>query len=165
MYRIYLLITFACLYALFGCASKQKAAITKPPAEAVKAPVATKPKPAPEQPQAPKPVVQAVKSEDGSIDGEIVGTPIPGSRFYKLKIGMTLAQVENLIGKANDTDSRVTGKQFQPFYFGGDTQRTESFYKNEGQLTFSNTNPDTAADTLIRIVINPNASGKKVVQK
>jgi len=102
-----------------------------------------------------------VKSEDGLIKGEVVGTPTPESKFAKLKIGMTLEQVENLIGRPNSTDSRITGKQYQPFYFGGDTQRTEAFYKNEGQLTFSNMHPDSAADTLIRIMVNPNATGKR----
>ena len=102
-----------------------------------------------------------VKSADGLIEGEIVGTPAPGSKFDKLQIGMTLEQVEKLIGQPNDKDSRITGKQYQPFYFGGDTQRTEAFYKGEGQLTFSNLHPDSAADTLIRIIANPNATGSR----
>lgn len=123
-----------CLFLLFGCASPQKAGTANPD-------------------------IRVVKSADGLLKGEIVGTPAPGSKFDKLKIGMTLKQVENLIGQPNDTDSRITGKQYQPFYFGGDTQRTEAFYKGEGQLTFSNMHPDSAADTLIRIMVNPNAAG------
>lgn len=123
-----------CLPILFGCALPQKAETANPD-------------------------IRVVKSEDGLLKGEIVGTPAPGSKFDKLKIGMTLEQVENLIGKPNDTDSRITGKQYQPFYFGGDTQRTEAFYKGEGQLTFSNMHPDSAADTLIRILVKPNAAG------
>ena len=103
--------------------------------------------------------IRAVTSADGLIKGQIIGTPAPGSKFDKLKIGMTLEQVENLIGRPNDTDSRITGKQYQPFYFGGDTQRTEAFYKGEGQLTFSNMRPDSTADTLIRIIVNPNTTG------
>jgi hypothetical protein len=105
----------------------------------------------------PKAEVHAVKSDDGSVDGEIIGTPAPDSKFSQLKIGMTLQQVKNLIGQPNHTDSRVTGKQYQPFYFGGDTQRVEAFYKNEGRLTFSNIQPDNAADTLIQIMVNPDA--------
>lgn len=94
-------------------------------------------------------------SEDGLVKGEIVGTPTAGSKFAQLKIGMKLEQVENLIGPPNRTDSRITGKQYQPFYFGGDTQRTEAYYKNEGQLTYSNLQQDSPADTLIRIVVVP----------
>ena len=93
------------------------------------------------------------------INGEIVGTPAPGSKFAQLKIGMSLEQVENLIGQPDNTDSRITGKQYQPFYFGGDTQRTEAFYKNEGQLTFSNIHPDSTADKLIRIRVDPDFTG------
>jgi hypothetical protein len=105
--------------------------------------------------------IRMVNSADGLIKGEIVGTPAPGSKFDKLQIGMKLEQVEKLIGQPNDTDSRITGKQYQPFYFGGDTQRTEAFYKGEGQLTFSNMHPDSAADTLIKIMVNPNATGSR----
>lgn len=99
-------------------------------------------------------------SPDGLTKGEIIGTPAPASRFSQLQIGMRLKQVTRLIGPPDSSDSRITGKQYQPFYFGGDTQRTEAFYKNEGQLTFSNTSSDSAPDTLIRIRVNPNANGK-----
>jgi hypothetical protein len=95
---------------------------------------------------------------DGSFDGEIIGTPAPDSKFSHLKIGMTLEQVKKLIGQPNHTDSRITGKQYQPFHFGGDTQRTEAYYKNEGRLTFSNIQPDSPADTLIQIMVNPDAN-------
>ncbi len=142
------LVLIVCLVTLSGCASRQKVETTKSAAETAKA-------------TGPKVPGRPVKSADGSIDGEIVGIPAPGSKFAQLQIGMTIRQVEDLIGKPNDTDSRITGKQYQPFYFGGDTERTEAFYKNEGQLTFSNIHPDSAADTLIRIVVNPDASGSR----
>jgi hypothetical protein len=134
------IIFIICTIFLFGCASKQKAKAISP-AKISKA----------------KAEVHAVKSDDGSVDGEIIGTPAPDSKFSQLKIGMTLQQVKNLIGQPNHTDSRVTGKQYQPFYFGGDTQRVEAFYKNEGRLTFSNIQPDSTADTLIQIMVNPDA--------
>ena len=73
---------------------------------------------------------------------------------------MTLEQVERLIGMPDESDSRITGKQNRPFYFGGDTQRTEAYYKGEGHLTFSNTRPDNAPDTLIRITVYPDATAK-----
>ncbi len=148
MYRNNWLIPVVCFVCLFGCVSRQKVDTMKSAAEPIKA---AKAKPAA--------AVRVVKSADGLISGEIVGTPAPDSKFSQLQIGMTLGQVENLIGRPNNTDSRITGKQFQPFYFGGDTQRTEVFYKNEGQLTFSNMHPDSAADTLIRIMVNPDAAG------
>lgn len=134
--------------ALAACAAKQNTPPAKPPAEPVKA---AKPKPA----APPKPSTRKIKSADGTIEGEIVGTPAPESKFSKLQIGMTREQVENLIGPAYKTDSRVTGKQYQPFYFGGDTQRTEAYYRDEGQLTFSNRHPDDSPDILIRIQVSP----------
>jgi hypothetical protein len=142
------LVLIVCLVTLSGCASRQKVETTKSSAETAKATGSKVPG-------------RPVKSADGSIDGEIVGIPATGSKFAQLQIGMTIRQVEDLIGKPNDTDSRITGKQYQPFYFGGDTERTEAFYKNEGKLTFSNIHPDSAADTLIRIVVNPEASGSR----
>jgi hypothetical protein len=138
MYRSNWIISAVCLMFLFGCTASRKPALTGANAD-----------------------TRTVKSADGSIKGEIIGTPAPGSKFDKLQIGMTLEQVKKLIGQPNDTDSRITGKQYQPFYFGGDTQRTEVFYKGEGQLTFSNKHPDNAADTLIKIMVNPNATGNR----
>lgn len=153
------LVPAVCFIFLFGCATRQKADTdtAKPPAKTLKT-AESKPTPAP---PAVNTAVQKVKSADGSIEGEIVGTPAPDSKFAQLQIGMTMGQVENLIGRPDNTDSRITGRQYQPFHFGGDTQRTEAFYKGEGQLTFSNTQPDSAADTLIRIMVNPNASGSR----
>jgi hypothetical protein len=138
MYRNDWIISAVCLTLLFGCTTLHK--------------------PSPAEVNTDK---RSVKSADGLIKGEVIGTPAPGSKFDKLQIGMSLEQVEKLIGQPNDTDSRITGKQYQPFYFGGDTQRTEAFYKGEGQLTFSNRHPDSAADTLIRIMVNPNATGSR----
>ena len=89
--------------------------------------------------------MRSVTSADGLVKGEIVGIPAPASKFSQLQIGMTLEQVEHLIGMPYKSDSRITGKQYQPFYFGGDTQRTEAYYKGEGHLTFSNSRPDSAA--------------------
>ncbi|MEO6975685.1 MAG: hypothetical protein ABI144_07390 [Gallionella sp.] len=131
---------------LSGCASPHKPESAKPN-------VARKS-------TATKQVGRTVMSPDGLTKGEIIGTPAPASRFSQLQIGMRLKQVTRLIGPPDSSDSRITGKQYQPFYFGGDTQRTEAFYKNEGQLTFSNTSSDSAPDTLIRIRVNPNANGK-----
>jgi hypothetical protein len=147
MYRDNWLILAVCCIFLFGCASWQKANTDK----SKLAPTSS----------AAKAATRSVKSADGLINGEIVGTPAPGSKFDKLQIGMTLEQVEHLIGRPNDTDSRITGNLYQPFYFGGDTQRTEAFYKDEGQLTFSNVHPDSTADTLIRIMVEPDATGNR----
>ena len=100
-----------------------------------------------------------MKSRDGSFDGEIIGTPAPESKFAKVRIGMGLRQVEDLIGRSDDEDSHITGKQFIPFFFGGDTHRLEAFYKTEGVLTFSPGHFGGTPNVLIRIHVDPNASG------
>jgi hypothetical protein len=103
---------------------------------------------------------RTVKSMDGSFDGEIVGPdPAPGSKFSKVKIGMRIKQVEQLIGQPNDTDSHLTGKAFIPFFFGGDTHRTEYFYAHEGILTFSPAHFAGEPDTLVRIIVDPTEQG------
>jgi len=105
--------------------------------------------------------VKKVKSEDGSFDGVIIGTPAPASKFAKLRIGMTQRQVEDLIGRPDDEDSHITGKAFIPFFFGGDTHRLEAFYKNEGQLTYSPTHFGGNANVLMRIQVNTQATGMR----
>ena len=140
-----LIIPAVCLVVLVGCAARQKAESTgsKTHSAAAKSKADTR----------------KVTSEDGLVKGEIIGMPAAESKFSRLRIGMKLDQVEHLIGPPDDTNSRITGRQYQPFYFGGDTQRTEEFYKNEGQLTFSNIQHDSAVDTLIRITVKPKATG------
>jgi hypothetical protein len=143
--KAWLPLSFCCLAFLSGCASWQKAGTNNSTHHA---------------PPVAKPPVRSVTSADGLVKGEIVGIPAPASKFSQLQIGMTLEQVEQLIGMPDKSDSRITGKQYQPFYFGGDTQRTEAYYKGEGHLTFSNSRPDSAPDTLIRITVYPDATAK-----
>ena len=176
-----LLVSAACLVFLLGCASRQKS--EAPPADQAAGASKTTPAPAAGSPQsasgsktapapaasgskaAPAPAARTdgrkVKSPDGKVDGEIFGTPGAKSRFAKLQIGMSRTRVEKLIGRPDDSDAHVTGRQFQPFYFGGDTQRHEAFYKNEGQLTYSNSSRGSAPDTLIIILVDTKATGRR----
>jgi hypothetical protein len=81
-----------------------------------------------------------VKSQDGTFDGEIVGTPAANSKFAKLKIGMTMREVNGLIGAPDDLIRHETGKRWIPFYFGDDAQRMQALVKNEGCLTYTGGN-------------------------
>ena len=138
-----------CLVFLVGCASKKPTNAT--PTSSNSESAATS--------KASTSSGRIVKSKDGTIEGEIIGTPAPKSKFAKLRIGMTPEEVEHLIGRADDTDSHITGKVFIPFHFGGDKRRLEAFYKHEGQLTYSNTNNFVAPNALIKIEVNPKATG------
>ena len=92
---------------------------------------ATKSAPAKESPKK-----EAAKKE-APVEGEIVGKPAAGSKFAKLKIGMTLAQVEKLIGPPTKQWTHPTGKASIPFYFGPDRWVIQYSYKREGILTLN----------------------------
>jgi hypothetical protein len=102
------------------------------------------------------PNARIVKSRDGRFDGEMVGTPAPNSKFAKLKIGMELNEMSQLIGAANTMNSHETGKRWIPFYFGNDTRRVQLDYTGEGCLFFTGGNVyGGGGNELIRIVADP----------
>jgi len=158
MPRSYLLISGTCLVFLFGCASRQQTD-TPPPAAS---PSSSQPEPSVKAEPAPasgRADARKVKSKDGKVAGEIIGTPAANSKFAQLEIGMSRTRVEKLIGGPDDAATHITGRQFTPFYFGGDTQRYEAFYKDEGQLTYSNSSMRSAPETLIIIFVDRQAAG------
>lgn len=97
------------------------------------------------------------------VEGEIVGTEIPGSPFAKLEIGMSIKQVRESIGKANQDDaecgSYFTGKAFIPFHFGGDKMRQECAYKGLGRLSFTNQSDFDDRAVLIKIEYDASEDG------
>ena len=100
-----------------------------------------------------------VKSMDGTFDGEIVGTPAPASKFAKLRIGMTMREVNAAIGTPDDLTRHETGKRWIPFYFGDDAQRMQALVRNEGCLTYTGGNVfGGGGNQLIRIEVD--RSGK-----
>ena len=118
-------ITLAILLA--ACASRQPA-----PAQAT----------APAAPAAaPATASQPAKSRDGSFSGEILGTPVPNSKFAKLRIGMHMNEVQNVFNRAPDRlHSYESGKRWIPFYFGNDARRMQVLYRGEGCLIFTGGN-------------------------
>jgi hypothetical protein len=112
-----------------------------------------------EAPQPSSPNGRIVKSQDGTFDGEIVGTPAANSKFAKLKIGMTMREVNGLIGAPDDLIRHETGKRWIPFYFGDDAQRMQALVKNEGCLTYTGGNVfGGGGNQLIKIEVD--SSGK-----
>jgi len=160
MARNYLLISGACLVFLVGCASRQKTDTPPPAAASSSSQPATSAKTEPAPAAAPaRTDGRKVKSKDGKISGEIFGTPAAKSKFAQLEIGMSRGRVEKLIGVPDDSQTHITGRSFQPFYFGGDTQRYQAFYQGEGQLTYSNSSMRAAPETLIIISVDRKATG------
>jgi hypothetical protein len=102
---------------------------------------------------------KVVKGIDG-WEGEISGKPAPGSKFTKLKIGMGMKQVTDLIGQPSDQGAYVTGKAWIPFYFGSDRYRHELVYKGQGRLIFAGGSMgDYSSGHLISIIHNAQESG------
>lgn len=62
---------------------------------------------------------------------------IPSSSpFSKIKIGMSMNQVNQLIGMPSNKSSYPTINTFIPFYFGSDRIRTKYYYEGEGEIIF-----------------------------
>lgn len=115
-----------------------------------------------------KPVTDSTKVEAGQgtkvkgindWEGEITGVPAANSRFKKLKIGMPIKQVTDMIGQPTDQGAYITGKAFIPFYFGSDKSRWEMVYKGQGRLIFSSQAGFNAAWHLTWVIHNPNEPG------
>lgn len=84
---------------------------------------------------------QVVKSADGSYTGEIIGKPLPNSKFAGLKIGMQMNEVQSYMGRGPDRwHTYESGKRWIPFYFGNDARRMQVLYKGEGCLIFTEGN-------------------------
>lgn len=67
----------------------------------------------------------------------VAGKPVAGNKFAKLKIGMTLSQVERTIGPPTKQWKHATSKASIPYYFGPDRWVVEYSYKGEGVLTLN----------------------------
>lgn len=103
-----------------------------------KAPAVVKAAPAKESPRKRNvrkgtPAVQ----EDTATQEDTVESASIESRFSKLKLGMTLTQVEQAIGQPDKQVTHSTSKASIPFYFGADRWVIEYEYKGEGVLTFN----------------------------
>ena len=84
-----------------------------------------------------------------AAEAEAAGKPAAGSKFAKLKLGMTLGEVQKLIGQPAKQWRHRTDKASIPFYFGPDRWVILCAYRHEGVLTF-NSGGDQAL-TLIEV--------------
>ena len=125
----------------------------------------------PSQPQAPatlvagsvvssSPASRLVKSIDGKYTGEVIGVIADGSRYSKLKIGMSTDDVQAVFGRTPDrSHTYESGKRWIPFYFGNDARRMQVLYKDQGCLIFTGGNAwGGGGGDLIQIEADP--SGK-----
>lgn len=101
---------------------------------------------------------QKVKGND-DWEGEITGKPAPGSKFGKLKIGMSRQEAIDLAGPPTDQGVYVTGKAFIPFYFGSGGTRWELAYKGSGRLIFAQSSRFSSSYNLVWIIHSANDTG------
>ena len=148
---------FASVLLITGCQNFPTASDSSAPAPAP-APAAATPAPAPAHKEA------AAKDDTSKkAEGDVVGTPAPGSHFNKVKLGMGMKEVTDLVGHPTDQGAYVTGKAWVPFYFGADRYRHELLYKGMGRLVFTGGSGfgygNLSSGRLIRIIHNANERG------
>lgn len=140
----YVIAAIVATFLLIGCQTAQKSKSTDSEATVAQA-------------ESPKDI-QTVKGI-GGWEGEITGKPAPGSKFTKLKIGMSMQQVTGLIGEPTDSGAYVTGKAWIPFYHGSDRYRYEMVYKGQGRLIFSGGGMGDRSGYLTSIIHNAQEGG------
>lgn len=101
-----------------------------------------------------------VASIDDSFTGEVVGSPAPGAKFARLKIGMSTGEVQDVMDRVPDRQHAYeSGKRWIPFYFGNDARRMQVLYKGEGCLIFTDGNVwGSAGGDLIQIEHDPSGA-------
>jgi hypothetical protein len=83
--------------------------------------------------------------------------PPADSPLAKASHGMTEAQVLQAVGQPSSQSAGMTGKQFIPWYFGGDTERVVYFYKGQGRVIFGG---GRNALTVLHVEYDPNEDGQ-----
>lgn len=132
MKQAYLVLTVLSAVWVSACTSPQ------PKTEPLeKAPAVVKAAPAKESPKKRNVRKGTSIQEETPVQEETVeSTPVEG-KFSRLKLGMTLSQVEQAIGQPDKQVTHSTSKASIPFYFGADRWVIEYEYKGEGVLTFN----------------------------
>jgi hypothetical protein len=91
---------------------------------------------------------------------EAIPVPIPAtSKFAQVELGMSRGEVEAKLGEPDEFHGYVTGKAWNPFYYGGDTHRMAARYKGEGVIVYSPHSRYASSYKVIRIEYNPDEPG------
>lgn len=81
------------------------------------------------------------KSDSAAAPPEASAKPIPpDSPLAKVKVGMTMQQVTDILGSPTNQIKYSTGKAWIPYYYGDDTSRLEWSYKGLGRVIFTGGN-------------------------
>jgi hypothetical protein len=83
----------------------------------------------------------AETSKEKTTPAKAAGVSVPAnSKLAKVKTGMSEREVREAIGEADRIKFYPTGRNWNPFHFGGDTMRADWSYTKEGKVVFSNVN-------------------------
>jgi uncharacterized protein YgiM (DUF1202 family) len=87
------------------------------------------------------------------------GSPAPaGSKLAQVDLGMSEAEVTNILGEPTSRDNYQTGKAWIPYYYGSDTSRLDYKYENLGVVVFGR-NRYSGKTRVIRVDYDPNEDG------
>jgi hypothetical protein len=89
---------------------------------------------------------------------EAARPPAPGTPLARVTMGMTEAQVIEILGAPTSQQNYVTGKAFIPMYYGTDTSRLDYRYKGVGIVVFSR-NQYSGGTKVIRVDADPSEDG------
>jgi hypothetical protein len=96
----------------------------------------------------PAPAAAAAPAPAGNVD------------LSKVAVGMSQAQVNDLLGPPTAQTQRMTGKQWQPFNFGAkDLQRVMYLYKGVGRVEFSLKSAYEGVFRVVAVTPDPNETG------
>lgn len=80
--------------------------------------------------------------------------------FSNVVVGMSMDEVNALIGAPSATYSHQTGKAWIPFNFKGkDVARVVNLYKGQGRITFSQESVYAQVWRVLEVQVNPNETG------
>jgi hypothetical protein len=86
-----------------------------------------------------------------------------GKKKYSLsaiKNGMSMQEVTSIVGEPTSTTSHITGKSFNPFYYGSDHARVIHLYKGQGRVLYSQgSRYSSRAWRVVEVQIDPSEPG------
>jgi hypothetical protein len=90
--------------------------------------------------------------------GRTARPPTPGTPLARVQVGMTEAQVIEILGQPTSQQNYMTGKAWIPWYYGSDTSRLDYRYKGVGLVAFSR-NRYSGGTKVVRVDEDPNEDG------
>jgi hypothetical protein len=73
--------------------------------------------------------------------------------------GMSIQEVTSLIGEPTSSTSHITGKTFNPFYYGSDHARVIHLYKGQGRVLYSQRSSYSNTWRVMEVQIDPSEPG------